>query len=46
MCLAHLRAFIQQTNTQKHIIPKFRYKDAYGGKVIDPNRVLQVNFHN
>ena len=28
-----------------HLPTKFGYKRAYGWKVINPNRVLQVNFH-
>ena len=28
-----------------HLPTKFGYKQAYGWKVINPNRVLQVNFH-
>ena len=45
MCLAHLRAFIQQTHKHMHLLPKSGYKEAYGWKVINPNRVLQVNIH-
>ena len=28
-----------------HLPTKYGYKQAYGWKVINPNRVLQVNFH-
>ena len=57
MCLAHLRAFMQLTNTHKHnnqnimeanighLPTKFGYKQIQGWNVINPNRVLQVNFH-
>ena len=45
MCLAHLRAFIQQTNTQKHIFyPSLVTKRHMVGKLLTLI-VLQVNFH-
>ena len=38
-------ARIHSTNqhAQKHLLRKSGYKEAYGWKVINPNRVLQVN---
>ena len=33
------------THTQTHLLPESGYKEAYGWKVINPNSVLQVNFH-
>ena len=37
-------ARIHSTNqhTQKHLLPKSGYKEAYGWKVINPNRVLET----